>query len=276
VDPRGDVSPCRLCIGTQGFSPGDWVGTFYPPGTAARDFLAFYTRVFDSVEINTTFYAVPSPRMLQGWAQRVPPSFTFSLKVPRVITHEKSLVGVEGDLSLFLDRARRLGDRLGALLVQLPPSFMRSNEDRLRSFLELLPSNMPFAIEFRHASWQDEEIYALLRQYGVAWCVSHWQALAPVVAVTADIAYVRLVGFHDDFATLGHVQRDREDELVGLATTIHELAPRLSRVYVYVNNHFEGHAPATVNRLRNLLGLPVTEPRSLWPTQPTRLPGFGV
>jgi len=276
VNSDANLSACRLCIGTQGFSSGDWGGTFYPPGTAARDFLAFYARVFDTVEINTTFYSVPSPRTLQGWAQRVPPAFTFSLKVPRVITHEKSLAGVEGDLSLFLDRARLLGDRLGALLVQLPPSFVRSSEDRLRAFLRLLPTDMPFAIEFRHASWQNEEIYALLRQYGVAWCVSHWQALAPVVAVTADMAYFRLVGFHDDFAALGHVQRDREEELVGLAAAIRGLAPRLSRVYVYVNNHFEGHAPSTVNRVRYLLGLPVTEPRSVWPAQPTRLPGFDV
>ncbi len=276
--PLGPLSnsgaPCQICIGVQGFSPPDWVGTFYPPRLAQRAWLPFYARVFDTVEINTTFYAIPSASTVRGWAQRVRPHFTFSAKMPRAITHDKSLQDVEGELSAFLERIRLLGSKLGAVLIQFPASFTRRFEERVRAFLLLLPGNLPFTIEFRHQSWQDEQVFDLLRQHNVAWCINHWQNLPTAVETTADFAYFRLVGFHDQFDYLGRVQRDRSQELASLAQTIAELAPRLKRILVYVNNHYAGHAPATVNQLKQLLGQPIVDPRSLWPEQPQVLPGL--
>jgi uncharacterized protein YecE (DUF72 family) len=276
--PLGQVSiagaSCRMCIGVQGFSPPDWVGTFYPPRLAQRAWLPFYARVFDTVEMNTTFYAIPSAPTVRGWAQRVPPQFTFSAKMPRAITHEKALHDVEGELEVFLERIQLLGSKLGAVLIQFPASFTRRFEDRVRAFLPTLPGDLPFAIEFRHQSWQDEWVFDLLREYKVAWCINHWQNLPTAVETTANFAYFRLVGFHDQFDYLGQVQRDRSQELASLADTIAELARRLQRIFVYVNNHYAGHAPATVNQLKQLLGLPTVDPRSLWPEQPQVLPGL--
>ena len=265
---------CRICIGVQGFSPPDWVGTFYPPHLAQRAWLPFYAGIFDTVEMNTTFYATPSASTVRRWAQRVPSHFTFSAKTPRAITHEKSLQDVEGELLAFLERIRLLGSKLGAVLIQFPASFTRRFEERVRAFLPLLPGDLAFAIEFRHQSWQDESVFDLLREHNVAWCINHWQTLPAAVETTADFAYFRLVGFHDQFDYLGRVQRDRSQELASLADTIAELAPRLQRIFVYVNNHYAGHAPATVNQLKELLGLRTVDPRSLWPEKPQVLPGL--
>jgi uncharacterized protein YecE (DUF72 family) len=224
--------------------------------------------------MNTTFYAIPSASTVKAWAMRVPDHFVFSAKMPRVITHEKRLQHVEVELSGFLQHVRLLGPKLGAILVQFPPSFTRRFERRLRAFLPLLPDDIRVAVEFRHPSWHDEVVFELLREHGVAWCINHWQDLPVVVETTADVAYFRLVGDHQQFTDLGRIQRDRSPELARLAEVIANLAPRLRTIFVYVNNHYAGHAPATVNQLKELLGLPVTNPRSLWPEQPQMLPGM--
>jgi uncharacterized protein YecE (DUF72 family) len=269
-----ELVPCKICIGVQGFSPPDWVGTFYPPGLAQRAWLSFYARVFNTVEMNTTFYAIPSASTVKGWAMRVPEHFVFSAKMPRGITHDKQLQGVEAELAIFVQRVRMLGDKLGAVLIQFPPSFTRRLEPQLRAFLRLLPDDLRFAAEFRHPSWHDDAVFQLLREHDVAWCINHWQDLPIVAETTAGFAYFRLVGDHQQFTDLGRVQRDRSQELDSLAKTIVGLASRLETMFVYVNNHYAGHAPATVNQLKGLLGLPVINPRSLWPEQPQLLPGM--
>jgi uncharacterized protein YecE (DUF72 family) len=269
-----DPSRCRICIGAQGFSPKDWVGTFYPPRHPQRDFLPFYAQVLNTVELNTTFYAIPSASTVRAWAQRTPPQFVFTAKLPRVITHDKKLLGVEGELSAFVDRISLLGNKLGAVLIQFPRSFSRRFEDRFRAFLALLPPHPRFAVEFRSESWNDSSVFDLLREFGVAWCVNHWQDLPPVVETTADFAYFRLVGFHQEFTYLGELQRDRSEQLASLAGTISDMATRLNRIYVYINNHYEGHAPATIQRLKDLVGLPRIDPHSLWPERQTSLPGM--
>jgi uncharacterized protein YecE (DUF72 family) len=272
---RSRYAPGGVYVGVQGFSPRDWVGTFYPPGYAQRDFLDFYSQVFDSVELNTTFYAIPPVSTVMGWAQRTPPSFVFTAKMPKLITHEKRLLDIEGELAPLVERMLLLGDKLGAVVIQFPRSFTRPRfEERFRAFLSLLPGELRFAVEFRSRSWQDEEVFALLRQFDVAWCVNYWQDLPTVIETTTDLAYFRLVGQHEQFTYLGRLQHDRSEELAALADTILDLRQRLKRVYVYVNNHFEGHAPATVSRLKTMLGLPTVDPRSLWPRQQGLLPGM--
>jgi uncharacterized protein YecE (DUF72 family) len=264
----------RIYIGGQGFSPRDWVGTFYPPGLAASQFLPFYARVFDTVELNTTFYAIPAASTVRAWAMRVPADFIFSAKMTRTITHDKELLDVEGDVQAFVGRIRTLGDKLGAVVIQFPRSFDRRFEDRLRAFLPLLPRDLRFAVEFRSPSWDDPAVFDLLREYSVAWCITHWQDLPPVVEATTDFAYFRLIGFHDEFSQLDRVQRDRTQELAAWARRISALTARVSSIYVYINNHYEGHSPATVNRLKALLGLPRIDPRGQWPEQQNTLPGM--
>lgn len=267
---RGDVY-----IGVQGFSSRDWVGTFYPTGWPAQEFLPFYSQVFDSVELNTTFYAIPPVSTVQAWARRTPPGFVFTTKLPRAITHDKKLLDVKGELYAFIDSVRPLGAKLGAAVVQFPPSFTRQRfADRFRAFLLLLPEWPRFAVEFRSRSWHNEDVFDLLREFRVAWCINHWQNLPAVVEATTDFAYLRLVGHHDQSTHLGRLQRDRSEELASLSDMIRGLSARLGRVYVYVNNHYEGHAPATVTRLKALLGLPTVEPLSLWPQRQGMLPGM--
>jgi uncharacterized protein YecE (DUF72 family) len=254
-------------LGAQGFSPKDWVGTFYPPQFSPSHFLPFYARVFDTVEVNSTFYAIPSASTVRSWSRRTPDHFTFSCKMPREITHDQRLAGVEDRVALFLERMRGLGDKLGPVVIQFPRSFTRQFEDRLRAFLPLLPTDLRFALEVRSESWHDPQVWELLRKHSLAWCINDWQDLPTVVKTTTDFAYLRLVGHHREFKRLDEVQRDRSEELKSWAATIKDLAAHLPKVYVYVNNHYEGHAPATINRLAELLGLPAIDPKSLWPEQ---------
>jgi uncharacterized protein YecE (DUF72 family) len=264
----------RIHIGTQGFSPKDWLGTFYPPGLPTSQFLPFYARVFDTLELNTTFYAIPSASTIRAWAMRVPAGFTLSAKMTRTITHDKELLDVEREVQAFVERIRMLGDKLGAVVIQFPQSFGRRFEDRLRAFLPLLPRDMHFAVEFRSPSWDDPAVFDLLREHDIAWCITHWQDLPPVVETTADFAYFRLIGYHDEFSQLDRVQRDRSQDLASWARTIAGLTAQVSRIYVYINNHYEGHSPATVNRLKALLGLPQLDPHTQWPEQQNTLPGM--
>jgi uncharacterized protein YecE (DUF72 family) len=272
--PLPRLAHTRIHIGTQGFGSREWVGVFYPPGFADSQFLPFYSRVLNTVELNTTFYAIPAAATIRAWAMRVPADFTFSAKMTRTITHDKKLLDVERDVHAFAGRIGALGDRLGAVVIQFPASFTRQYEDRLRAFLPLLPHEMRFAVEFRSPSWDDPAVFDLLRHHGVAWCISHWQDLSPVIETTADFAYFRFVGFHDEFARLDRVQRDRSQELASWAKSIADLTARVSRIYVYINNHYEGHSPATADHLKALLGLPRVEARSQWPEQQNTLPGI--
>jgi uncharacterized protein YecE (DUF72 family) len=262
----------KIRLGVQGFSPQDWVGTFYPPQSSPKQFLPFYAQVFDTVEINSTFYAIPSASTVRSWLHRTPPNFLFACKLPQEITHDHQLLGVEDRLADFLERMRILGEKLGPVAIQFPRSFTRRYEQNLRSFLPLLPKDIRFVAEFRSESWNDAEVFELLKEFGVAWCINDWQDLPPVVEITADFAYLRLVGYHREFKYLGEVQRDRSEELINWASTVKELAIRVPRIYIYVNNHYAGHAPATVNHLAGLLGLPTVDPRSLWPKQADLFP----
>ena len=262
----------HLRLGVQGFSPQDWVGTFYPPQLSPSQFLPFYAQVFDTVEINSTFYAIPAVSTVRSWLHRTPPNFLFACKMPQEITHDHQLVGVEARLADFLETMRILGEKLGPVAIQFPRSFTRRYEDNLRSFLPLLPDDIRFVAEFRSESWNDAEVFDLLREFNLAWCINDWQDLPSVVETTTDFVYLRLVGYHREFKYLGEVQRDRSEDLANWARTVKELAAKVPRIYVYVNNHYAGHAPATVSQLAKLLGLPTVDPKSLWPQQADLFP----
>lgn len=184
----------RVRIGTSGYSYKEWKGHFYPEDLPATKMLEFYAGRFDTVEINNTFYRMPEEKMLSKWAEQVPDRFTFVLKAPQRITHQKKLVGTEDDVRYFFDVATALGGQLGPVLFQLPP-FARKDAAKLQAFLGTLPPKAQVAFEFRHDSWCDDEIYSILRQRDIPLCLSDTdEVIDPnaVVIPTASWGYLRL------------------------------------------------------------------------------------
>lgn len=181
----------QILAGTSGYSFKEWCGPFYPKNLPAADMLSHYASRFSTVEINNTFYRMPAEALLARWAVRVPPQFAFTLKAPRRITHEKRLVNASGDVAEFLRRAALLKDKLGALLFQLPPT-IKKDVQRLRDFLELLPGGARMVFEFRHDSWQSEDVYETLRARGVLLCVTDTDDGETPFISTSDHAYLRL------------------------------------------------------------------------------------
>jgi uncharacterized protein YecE (DUF72 family) len=182
-----------IYAGTSGFAYKEWKGTFYPRGLRNDDMLSHYGSQFLTVEINSTFYRMPTELTLERWAGQVPEAFRFVLKASQRITHHRRLRDVDDPLAYFLATARHLGARLGALLFQLPPNF-KADVARLDAFLALLPNDVRVAFEFRHASWHDEETFALLRARGAALCVADGEKLEPARIASAEFGYLRLRG----------------------------------------------------------------------------------
>lgn len=182
----------RLWVGTSGYSYKEWKGTFYPDGLAEKAMLQFYGRHFATVEINNSFYRMPSSSLLARWSEEVPKEFAFVLKAPRRITHEKRLKDTKDDISFFLKAASVLADKLGPLLFQLPP-YSKKDLPRLRDFLSLLPPGCRVALEFRHASWFTDDVYEALRSHGAALCLADTddEEQTPLIPTTSW-GYLRL------------------------------------------------------------------------------------
>jgi len=181
-----------LRIGTSGYSYKEWKGSFYPEDLKAADMLSFYARHLGTVEINNTFYRLPTVKLLDGWASQVPDTFRFVLKVPQRITHFKRLKDVGEETGFLVENAGTLGPRLGAFLVQIPPNFKR-DDDRLAAFLALLPKGMRAALEVRNPSCMDAGVYTLLEKNGVALVASQTdEEPEPQVVRTAPWGYLRL------------------------------------------------------------------------------------
>ena len=224
-----------------------------------------YARAFRTVEVDSTFYAVPPVSTVRGWASRTPPDFVFALKLPQEITHERRFLDAESVLSLFLERARELGTKLGPILIQCGPDFSPIERDALEAFLPLLPSDVRFAIEFRQKYWITPENLELLREHRVAlalsdgrWIPRKW-LLELCERPTTDFAYVRWMGPDRAITDYSHVQVDRSAELDAWAAMIPVLQAQVRTVYGYANNHFAGHSPATIRMLQQRLGLPTVD-----------------
>ena len=178
-------------VGTSGYNYPEWRGSFYPDKFPASKMLAYYAARFDTVEVNYTFYRVHTPSLLEGWANGTPDRFKFTLKAPRRITHDARLQRCEELTQNFCRTARTLGDKLGALLFQLPPTFKR-NDAALAAFLELVPEGTRAAFEFRHTSWHDDAVFNLLRARDVALCIADSEKMSTPVVSTASYTYFRL------------------------------------------------------------------------------------
>ena len=181
----------QILVGTSGYQYPEWRGTFYPEKFSTDKMLAYYAERFPTVEINYTFYRMPTEKLLAGWAAGTPDRFTFTLKAPRRITHDAKLQHCEDPLQAFCRTARTLGPKLATLLFQLPPNF-RKDVDVLRHFVECLPDGTRAAFEFRHASWFDPAVYDVLRGRNLALCIADSEKMSTPIEMTADYAYFRL------------------------------------------------------------------------------------
>ena len=228
-------------IGTSGYNYPEWKGSFYPADLSSSGMLPYYAARFSTVEINYTFYRLPSSATLEGWARATPDSFRLTLKAPRRITHDARLRGCEDLVAAFCDRGATLGGRLGALLFQLPPSF-KKDLSTFDPFLDLLPPDVRAAVEFRHPSWHDEEVYERLRAHGVALCVADSEKMSTPLVRTAGHAYFRL---RDE----GY----KDADLVEWAKTIGGLAGKCGDIFVYFKHEEQGKGPQLAQRLMQLL-----------------------
>jgi uncharacterized protein YecE (DUF72 family) len=237
----------QLRVGTSGYAYKEWKGKFYPATLRQRDWLAYYSQQFPTVEINHTFYQMPREATLETWSQSVPSDFQFALKGNQRITHVQKLTNAEALVRRFLEAASVLGAgrHLGPILFQLPPSFPVQLE-ALEQFLRLRPRAFRFAIEFRHPSWLEPSTYRLLREHQTALCLADTDEQAAPEVVTTDFVYVRL---RRENYTAAELTRWREQ--------LQEWVGEGRDVYAYLKHEEAGRGPAYARRL---LGAEVAEP----------------
>jgi uncharacterized protein YecE (DUF72 family) len=230
----------RIYIGTSGFSYAPWRGSFYPEKLPATKMLAYYAERLDAVEINNTFYRMPSPEMLGKWAAETPDSFQFALKSPRRITHERKLADVGDTLVRLAEAAGTLGARLGPVLFQLPPT-MKKDVPRLQAFVDALPAGLRAAVEFRHLSWFETDVYEVLRGRDVALCLAESEELETPIEETASWGYLRL-------------RRQDYDDAALDAWADRLKARSWSAAHVFFKHEEEGQGPKLAAKLRERVG----------------------
>lgn len=234
-----------ILVGTSGYNYPEWKGSFYPADLAAAKMLPYYASKFRTVEINYTFYRMPTSKIVAGWVAQVPPEFRFTLKAPKRITHDKRLRAAEvaETLRTFVTVAGELGPQLAALLFQLPPN-LKKDIVLLNEFLSLLPPKTTAAFEFRNQSWLDDEVYAALKARNIALCIADSEARHTPSIATADYAYLRL--------------RDEgygEAEIARWADTAKQLDAACSDVFVYFKHEDEGKGAAFGQQMMRIMGM---------------------
>ncbi len=271
-----DILGAKVRTGSCAWSFEDWRGVFYPEHLGANHWLEFYSHFFDSVEIDSTFYAIPRPGVAAHWLEVTPDNFVFSVKLPRAITHERKLHDSALLMKEFLCAIEPLLPKLGAILVQLPPYFtLKYDEPVLREFIHHLPREFRFAIEFRDPSWHMPRITHLLEQAGICWVWADATSLElasqgafELLPRTTDFLYIRLLG---DLTTKYRGDGSRVHRYKGLlwprggsleswTMRIQQHQNQIARAFVYANNHFEGFAPHTVQRIALCFGKTITLP----------------
>lgn len=265
----------HIRIGAQGWNYADWTTkalgepVFYPRGTKPSDMLGIYSRVFGTVEVDSTFYAIPTGAAIESWYNKTPADFTFALKLPREITHERLLHDdTQPILFAFCERASELREKLAAVLIQLPPSFEASRENalRLRGFLRMLPKNIHFSVEFRHRDWMVPWTYEELGKNGASLCIVEGEWIPrelmfeAIEHIDSSLTYIRFMGPRD-IERFDCVHRAQDANIVVWAHEIMKI--RSEKVLVYFSNFYEGIATVSSNKLRAQLGQSTTDPAAL-------------
>jgi uncharacterized protein YecE (DUF72 family) len=270
IDPEPSPAPAfeppqgvPLYLGTSSWSCDDWRGTVYPGDAKAADFLSYYARRFMAVEIDMTFYRIPTRAMVEGWYRRTPERFCFAAKIPQVITHEKVLRDCQAELRQFTDVMGLLGDKLGPLLFQFPYFAKRDFStpqaflDRLAPVLDRLPEGHRFAVEVRNRGWITRHLLDLLRAHGVALALTDHPWMPPIQdlirqhdVATADFSYIRWLGDRQAMEAItqkwDRLVVDRQQETMTWAMVVRQLLARHLAVYGFYNNHYAGHSPGSI------------------------------
>lgn len=237
---------CDIRIGTSGFHYKHWIGPFYPAKTPAAKMLDFYLQHFDTVELNTSFYRLPTIEAFDAWRDATPASFVFAVKASRFITHNKKLKDPEHALDNLLPRAAHLGPKLGPILFQLPPHW-RVNTARLENLLEMLPRELRYAFEFRELSWITPAVSSLLTKFNAAFCIYELAGYHSPLHITADFAYVRLHG-----PARGKYQGSYSKEKLQVwARQIKSWSAHLKAIYIYFDNDQYCYAAANALSLKS-------------------------
>lgn len=245
----------RVLIGTSGFSYRDWLGNFYPQFCPQADFLRFYSSQFKTVEIDATFYRIPTAETVKKWAKVTPDNFVFSAKFPQAVTHEGDLESRLSSLKAFLEVMQHLGLKQGPLLLQFPYSFKPESKNMLLKIIDALPDRGLFAVELRNRKWlDDKDLFDRLAEKSIAFCLIDHPWMPRVDIKTAPFQYIRMLGdrkkIENDFS---YVRIDREEDLTYWRRLIMEYARGGVNCFVYFNNHYSGHAPTTAGRLREMV-----------------------
>jgi len=242
-----------ILLGTSGWSYKEWIGPLYMKED--KSFLRAYTKVFKTVEIDSTFYRYPSKGTVMGWTRYSPEGFVYTAKLPKLITHEKKLdiaQGAEQELQKFADLMEPLvlGGKLGCILIQLPPSYIYKPK-QLEQFFKVMPTHLKFAIEFRHPSWVRTETWKLLQKYKVAYTIVDEPLLPPEVHFTSDIAYFR---WHGKGKGPWYDYRYKPEELEPWIPKVKEATANAKTVFGYFNNHYHGYAVENCLQVLEMLG----------------------
>ncbi len=236
-----------LRIGTSGWVYQHWRGVFYPAELPPSGWFSFFAREFDTVEINNSFYRLPSAEMFDAWREQAPTAFLYAVKASRYLTHMKKLKDPEEPLQRFFERADHLGQTLGPVLYQLPPHW-RVDLVRFEHFLAVLPKGFHHVVEFRDSSWLVEDVFRLMNEHRVAHCIHDMEPLAIPLRVTAQPVYVR---FHGDSK---HGGKYNEEALSTWAKRIKNWLADGLTVFAYFNNDIGGYAIQDAKRLKELVG----------------------
>lgn len=242
-----------LYLGTSGWSYADWEGSIYPEGIAAGARLAEYVKRYATVEIDSTFYGTPRRSAVQKWREVAPEGFLFAAKFPQEITHEKNLVGCARATESFVGTMSNLGDRLGPLLVQLPPSFTVEGMGVLEDFVKELPEGYRYAVEVRHRSWLRSDLAGMLREYGVALTLIDYPRMPRMQEATAEFSYIRWLGDRREFPS-GHtrLKKERDEDLRWWSGVVDGFLAEGRTVFAYANNHYQNHSPSTLERFQEI------------------------
>ena len=246
-----EVTPPQegLYLGTSGWSYADWEGTVYPVGTPPAGRLAEYVKQFATVEIDSTFYGTPRVSTVERWREVAPEGFLFAAKFPQEITHERELVDCKDAAEKFVETMHGLEDRLGPLLLQLPPGFTVHGIKTLGTFFEELPEGPSYAVEVRSRSWIGSDLPDLLREYGVALTLVDYPRMPRCEQATTDFAYVRWIGNRREFPSEHtHPKKDRTEDLRWWSGLVDRFLKEGRMVFAYASDHYQNHAPSTIEQ----------------------------
>lgn len=261
----------NILVGTSGWGYDEWVGPFYPKGLTKKDYLPYYSKIFYTNEINTTFYNIPSFQVVKNWAEKTPADFLFSVKIPKVITHENNLeLGYcSEDLDYFLGVMEPLIEvnKLLSFLIQLPPWFRKDKHfGNLKDFIENWPCNQErrgynLVVEFRHKSWMEDNVFNYLKENQLTYCAVIEPLLPPRMDVTnSKFAYIRFHGYGKEI-WFNYLFKD--EEIKKWAIPIREVIQKTEKVGIYFNNHFSGYATKNSLMMMNELDIkPRNDPKS--------------